>query len=310
MELIRGIHNLRPQHRGCVATIGAFDGVHRGHQTVLAALIAKGQELALPTTVVVFEPLPREFFAPMQAPPRLMSFREKFLALKALGIDRVLRVRFDERLRDMSAQDFVQKVFIDGLAAKYIVVGDDLRFGHNREGDFAFLQRCGEQAGFEVSDTQTLIEADDRISSSRIRGALQASDFGLAQQLLGQPYAISGRVVVGQQLGRTLGTPTANVQLRRIQAAMVGVYAVQVELADGRLKNGVANVGLRPTVGDLLNAILEVYILDFNESLYGQNIKVIFREKIRDEKKFSSLEELKENIQQDVVAAKKYFAAL
>ena len=308
MELIRGIHNLRPRHRGCVATIGAFDGVHRGHQAVLSALIAKGKALGLPTTVIIFEPLPREFFAPMQAPPRLMSFREKLLALKKLGIDRVLRVRFDDRLRDMQAMDFVQQILIDGLDAKYIVVGDDLHFGHNREGDFAFLQRCGEQAGFEVSDTKTLVEQDDRISSSRIRLALQDSDFDLAEQLLGEPYSISGRVVVGQQLGRTLGTPTANVQLRRLQTAMTGVYAVQVELADGRLVSGVANVGLRPTIGDLMKAILEVYLLGFSEDLYGQNIKVIFRHKIRDEKKFSSLEELKGNIQKDVAAAESYFA--
>ncbi|MGK0442364.1 MAG: riboflavin kinase/FMN adenylyltransferase [Pseudohongiellaceae bacterium] len=309
MELIRGIHNLRPQHQGCVATIGAFDGVHRGHQAVLAALREKGESLGLPTTVVLFEPLPREFFAPMQAPPRLMSFREKFLALKALGIDRVLRIRFDASCRDMEAEDFVQQVFIDGLAAKYIVVGDDLRFGHNRKGDFGLLQRMGAKEGFEVSDTQTLIAADDRVSSTRIRSALQASDFALAEQLLGSPYAISGRVMVGQQLGRTLGSPTANVQLRRLQTAITGVYAVRVALADGRVVNGVANVGLRPTVGDLVKAILEVYILDFNEDIYGQNISVIFRHKIRDEKKFSSLEELKEHIQKDIVAAKAYFTA-
>lgn len=307
MELIRGIHNLRPQHRGCVATIGAFDGVHLGHQAVLQGLIAKGKAMGLPTTVVVFEPLPREFFAPRQAPPRLMSFREKFLALKQLGIDRVLRVRFDAHCRDMGASEFVRQVFVDGLGAKYIVMGDDSHFGHNREGDFAFLKQYGAHAGFEVSDTQTLVADEQRISSSRIRKALQDSDFALAEQLLGRPYSITGRVILGQQLGRTLGSPTANVQLRRIQTAMSGVYAAQVHLRDGRRLNAVANVGTRPTVGDLIKAILEVHILDFKESLYGQNIEVIFRHKIRDEQKFASLEALKNQIHSDIDAAHAFF---
>ncbi|WP_019531172.1 bifunctional riboflavin kinase/FAD synthetase [Dasania marina] len=307
MELIRGIHNLRPRHRACVATIGAFDGVHRGHQAVLNALIAKGRDMGLPTTVVVFEPLPREFFAPRQAPPRLMSFREKFLALKQLGIDRILRVRFDAHCRDMDAGEFVQQVFVDGLAVKYIVVGDDLHFGHNREGDFAFLKEYGERVGFKVSDTQTLVADAQRISSSRIREALQASDFALAEQLLSRPYSITGRVILGQQLGRTLGSPTANVQLRRIQTAMSGVYAAQVRLRDGRLCNAVANVGTRPTVGDLIKAILEVHLLAFDELLYGQNIEVIFRHKIRDEQKFASLEALKTQIHSDIHAAQAFF---
>lgn len=307
MELIRGIHQLRPKHRGCVATIGAFDGVHLGHQSVLKGLIAKAKVLNLPTTVVVFEPLPREFFAPENAPPRLMNFREKFEALRALGIDRVLRIRFDERLRDMDAEDFIRKVFVEGLGAKYIVVGDDLRFGRNRYGDFNLLQQFGKTVGFEVSDINTFTITEERVSSSRIREALCESDFQLAERLLGAPYSISGRVMLGQQLGRQLGVPTANVHLQRIQAAMAGVYAVEINGLQGSPHIGVANVGLRPTVGDLVEPILEVHLLNFDANIYGKRIQVIFRHKLREEQKFASLEQLKAAIEQDIVAAKAYF---
>ena len=307
MELIRGIHQLRPRHRGCVATIGAFDGVHRGHQSVLNSLIKKGREFGLPTAVVIFEPLPREYFSPDQAPPRLMSFREKFEALRDLGVDRVLCIRFNDALRDMGAKEFSDRVFVNGLGVKFIVVGDDLRFGRDRAGGFNQLRELGKEIGFDVSESNTLTLTDDRVSSSRIRQALYDADFELAEELLGSPYSISGRVMLGQQLGRQLGVPTANVHLKRIQAAMAGVYAVEVEGIDGSVYKGVANVGLRPTVGDLLKPILEVNILDFSGDIYGKRIKVIFRHKLRDEMKFDSLELLKENIQKDIADARSYF---
>lgn len=307
MELIRGLHNLRPHHRGCVATIGAFDGVHHGHQVVLQQLIDKGRELGVPTTVVVFEPLPREYFSPGRAAPRLMSFRERFLAMRALGVDRMLRIRFDESFRRMSAMEFIRRVFVQGLAVKHIVVGDDLRFGHNRGGDFKVLQAAGQEYGFDVAPTPTVEIAGARASSTRIRQSLQESDFELAEALLGRPYSISGRVIVGQQLGRQLGVPTANLQLRRLRAPLAGVYAVEVHGVADRPLPGVANVGTRPTVGDLPRAILEVHILDFSGDLYRRNISVVFRHKLRDEHKFASLEALKAQILRDIQQGREYF---
>lgn len=310
MELIRGLHNLRARHLGCVATIGAFDGVHLGHQAVLRHVIEKSRELNLPSTVVVFEPLPREYFAPLQSPPRLMSFREKFEALKKLGIDRVLRIRFTAKFRDMGAVEFIKRVFVEGLDTKYIVVGDDLRFGRDRAGDFQLLQQLGKEFGFDVVATQTITETAERVSSTRIRQALQNADFALAEQLLGQPYTISGRVIVGQQLGRTIGICTANLQLRRIRSPLNGVFAVEVAgIEKGQLLKGVANVGTRPTVSDLPKAILEVHVLDFNGNLYNKPLTVIFRHKLRDEKKFASISELKENIENDIANARAFFAA-
>jgi riboflavin kinase/FMN adenylyltransferase len=292
-----------------VATIGAFDGVHEGPRKVLAALTAKGKELGLPTVVIVFEPLPREYFAPLEAPARLMSFREKFDAFRELGIDRVMRIPFNAAFREMGAEDFIQQIFVDGLKARYIAVGDDFHFGRDQGGDFSLLKRAGEKYGFNVVDTVTLSVAGDRVSSSRIRQALGADDFELAQQLLGRPYSMSGKVISGEKLGRKLGAPTANLQLRRLRAALSGEYAVEVNGLDGYSDSikGVANIGTRPTVDDSLKAVLEVHLFDFDENIYGKNISVIFRKKIRQEKKFSSIEELKTNIHNDIEVGKKFF---
>jgi riboflavin kinase/FMN adenylyltransferase len=309
MELIRGLHNLRPRHRGCVTTIGAFDGVHYGHQAVLQRLIDSGREIGLPTTVVVFEPLPREFFAPQQAPARLMSFREKFNAFKALGVDRVLRIRFTEILREMDASEFVRRVFVDGLGAKHIIIGDDLRFGRNRGGNFDLLREIGLKDGFTVEATETLTIGEERVSSTRIRKALEAIDFDLASSLLGRPFSISGKVMVGQQLGRQLGAPTANLELHRLRSPLSGVFAVDA-IIDQKTVHGVANVGTRPTVGDGLKAILEVHLLDFDSDIYGKNIEVVFRKKIRDEKKFESIDDLKQQIHHDFDTGRQYFASV
>src|SRR5690554_1767815 len=306
MELIRGLHNIHPRHRGCVATIGAFDGVHLGHQTVFAKLNEKARELNLPSLVITLEPLPREFFAPKKAPARVMSFREKYVALKEQGIDRVLRVHFTRELSMVSAEDFISDIFHDKLDIKFVVVGDDLRFGHERRGDFNLIKRMGGQLGFGVSDTNTLTDGGERVSSTRIRKALENADFALAEDLLGRPYSITGKVIYGQQLGRTIGVPTANLQLHRIKAALSGVYAVEVNLA-GKLYPGVANVGTRPTINDSLKAILEVHLLDFKQNIYGKTLEVIFRKKIRDEQKFASLELLKSAIENDIATAKTYF---
>jgi len=306
MELIRGLTNLRPRHRECVTTIGAFDGVHLGHRAVLQQLIDKGLALGLPTVVVLFEPLPREFFAPQQAPSRLMSFREKFLALKALGIDRVLRIRFTESFSGLDPEVFIQQVFVQGLASRYVIVGDDFRFGHHRTGTFDVLKQAGRDHGFEVVPTATFEIASERVSSTRIRQALESSHFELAESLLGKPYSISGKVTVGRQLGRTLDAATANVEPNRIRVALSGVYAVAVVIGE-QTYSGVANVGTRPTVNSRQKAILEVHILDFNRDIYGERITVIFRQKIRDEKKFDSLEALKAGIHRDFVEGRAYF---
>lgn len=307
MELIRGLHNIRPRHRGCVATIGAFDGVHRGHQAVLNKLKEKAKELGLPSLVITLEPLPREYFAPKQAPARVMSFREKYYALREQGIDRVLMVHFNKELSLVSAEDFISDIFHGRLDIKYMVVGDDLRFGHERRGDFSLLRRMGAEFGFGVSDTQTLLNGEDRVSSTRIRKALENSNFDLAESLLGRPYTMIGRVVYGQQLGRTIGVPTANLQLRRVKSALSGVYAVEAKLGD-RVIQGVANVGTRPTIDDGLKAILEVHLLDFSETIYGKLLQVSFLKKLREEKKFPSFDVLKEAIYNDIAEAKQFFA--
>lgn len=304
MELIRGLHNLRPRHRDCVVTIGAFDGVHLGHQAVVRHLLDKSRELGVPSLVVVFEPLPREYFAPLRAPARLMSFREKFFAMRALGVDRLLRVRFNESLRAMSAQQFLDDIFVSGLGVRYVVLGDDFRFGNDREGDLEFIRQQGPRCGYEARPTPTLAIDGERVSSTRIREALASADFAEAERLLGRPYSISGKVVYGRQLGQVLGTPTANLKLHRLRAPLSGVYVVEVSGAGLACAAGVANVGVRPTVGNSIEANLEVHLLDREITLYGQHIEVTFRHKLRAEQKFGSLDELRENIARDIENAR------
>jgi len=307
MELIRGLHNLRPRHRGCVATIGAFDGVHLGHQAVISHLQEKAAELELPSTVIVFEPLPREYFSPIKAPARIMSFREKFQAMSQLGVDRLLRIRFNEQLRGMSAKSFVEEVFVAGLGVRYVVLGDDFRFGNDRQGDVHFIKEQGQYHGYDAGPTPTREWQGDRVSSTRIRDALETADFSRAEIMLGRPYSISGKVIYGRQLGQTIGTPTANLELRRLRAPLSGVYAVEVSGAGLENAVGVANVGVRPTVDESIKANLEVHLLDREIRLYGQHIEVSFRHKLRDEIKFDSLDELKSNIARDIATTRAWF---
>jgi len=308
MELIRGLHNLRPRHHGCVATIGAFDGVHLGHQAVIRHLLAKSEELGVPSLIIVFEPLPREYFAPLQAPARIMSFWEKCRALDKLGVDRLLRIRFDEQFREMSAQSFVDDIFVAGLGVRYVVLGDDFRFGADRQGDIEFIRAQGLRHGFEAGSTATFTIAGERVSSTRIRQALELADFQTAEALLGRPYSISGRVIQGRQLGRLIGAPTANLELRRLRAPLSGVYVVEVTGAGLQAAPGVANVGVRPTVDDSIKANLEVHVLDRNIDLYGRHIEVTFRHKLREEMKFGSVEELRDNIARDIGHTRAWFA--
>jgi len=300
MELIRGLHNMRPRHRGCVLTIGAFDGVHLGHQAVIMHLLDKSRELGVPSLVIVFEPLPREYFSPLEAPARIMSFREKFFAMRDLGVDRLLRVQFKDSLRAMSAQQFLDDIFVAGLGVRYVVLGDDFRFGNDRQGDLEFIRQQGPRHGYEARPTPTFSIDGERVSSTRIREALEAADFAVAQRLLGRPYSISGKVVYGRQLGHTLGAPTANLQLDRLRAPLAGVYVVEVSGAGLAGAAGVANVGVRPTVDDSIRANLEVHLLDREVALYGQHIEVTFRHRLRAEQKFGSVDELRENIARDI----------
>lgn len=315
-ELIRGLHNLRPRHRDCVATIGSFDGVHLGHRAIIAQLRQRAAEQGVPSVVIVFEPQPHEFFSGEKAPARLMRFKEKVLSLFEAGVDRVLCLQFNDRLRSLGAEAFVREVLVDGLAIRHLVVGDDFRFGCDRSGDYRLLQKIGAGAGFTVEDTATVEIEGKRVSSTRIRAALEAGDFELAAALLGKPYRITGRVAPGRALGRQLGAPTANVRLHRYRSPLVGVYTVRTratdgsELAPGRqVIDGVANVGFRPTVeGEGAQPLLEVNLFDFSGDLYGRELAVEFCHKLRDEEKFDSLEILKARIAQDIEDAKVWFA--
>lgn len=306
-EFIRGLHNLRPEHKGCVATIGSFDGVHLGHQAILRQLIQVAREKNLPAVVIVFEPQPHEFFAGDKAPARLMRMREKLEALWAAGVDKVLCLHFNQELRSLSAEQFIDRVLVQGLAIKHLVVGDDFRFGCDRKGDFALLQIKGAELGFEVTDTHTLEIDGKRVSSTRIRHLLEAGDFAEAEKLLGKPYGIYGRVVYGKQLGRQLGVPTANVDLRRYRSPLHGVFAVTAIFKDGTQVQGVANIGVRPTVNGLKKPLLEVHLFNFSRDIYGVVIDVVFRHKLRDEQKFASLDELKAQLQTDISQAKAFF---
>lgn len=305
MELIRGLHNLRDKHRGCVATIGNFDGVHLGHRQVLAQVLKKGTELGLPTVAIIFEPQPREFFSGDQAPPRLTRFDEKVRLLRDQGVDRVLCLTFNERLRSMTADEFVHDLLLKGLAVKHFVVGDDFRFGCDRSGDYNMLRQSGERYGFSVVNTETFDVAGERVSSSRIRRALQHNELTLAEQLLGRPYRVTGRVMHGQKLGRQLGVPTANVRMHRFPCPLTGVYAVTVS-GDGVTGQGVCNVGMRPTVNGK-QPVLEAHLFDFDGDLYGQLLSVEFKAFIRPEQKFEGLDKLKQQIDSDIQEVREYF---
>lgn len=306
MELIRGIYNLRSAHRGCVATIGSFDGVHLGHQAVLRQLAEKAAEFGVPAVVIIFEPLPREYFAAKDAPPRLTRLREKLLALRQYAVDRVLCLRFDARLAAMSAQEFVERILVQGLAVSYVVLGDDFHFGKDRKGNLAMLQAAGRTYGFRVVHMHTFEIDGERVSSTRVRQALQRGDLATAEKLLGRRYALCGRVRRGDRLGRTLGYPTANLRLGRPLPPVHGIFAVEVLGLEREPLAGVASIGNRPTVGGDEHR-LEVYLFDFNQDIYGRYLQVELRHKIRDEARFGSLAELKTQIACDVAAAKAYF---
>lgn len=312
MQLIRHLHNLKniQFNQGSVLAIGNFDGVHLGHQQILNRLRQKSLELQLPSVVMIFEPQPKEFFAlqqntPSPSPARLMSLRDKLCAFAKMGIDFVLCIRFDQQFASLPPQQFIQQLLIEKLNIRYLSVGDDFCFGHQRSGNFSVLKSASAQYGFilENSDSHRLGEL--RISSSAVRNALQNNDLKQAAALLGKPYSICGKVVHGNKLGRTIGFPTANIMLKRMVTPIQGVYAVQVQI-EQQCFNGIANVGNRPTINGT-KPLLEVHIFNFTQPIYGKVIEVDFLHKIRAEIKFASFPELQQQIQRDVVAAKDFF---
>ncbi|UTA47341.1 bifunctional riboflavin kinase/FAD synthetase [Simiduia sp. 21SJ11W-1] len=308
-SFVHGLHNVRAVHRGGVLTIGSFDGVHRGHQAMLASVIEAARARGVPAVAMTFEPQPHEYFSGERAPARLMRLRDKVLALYEVGIDVVVCLPFNAKLQHLTAHQFVQQVLVDGLAISALVIGDDFRFGCDRLGDFAFLQAAGAEAGFSVRNTPTFSEGGERVSSTRIREVLEQGDLQMAAQLLGRPYQMTGRVVQGKQLGRTIGVPTANVHLHRYRSPLAGVFAVRCEV-DGSSYIGVANVGVRPTVEEGAKPILEVHLFDFKRDIYGKNLCVSFCKKLRDEQKFESLAQLQAQIHADIAAGKSFFNEL
>ncbi|MHC9510193.1 bifunctional riboflavin kinase/FAD synthetase [Kangiella sp. M94] len=309
MRLFRGLYSCPSSlfAQGSVATIGNFDGVHLGHQAIIQRLTVKAKALSVPSVVIVFEPHPQEFFRPDAAPARLFKLTDKLLALKDMGVDYVLCLRFNLELAELSAPDFIRRVLVETLQVKHLFIGDDFKFGYQRQGDFALLKQAGH---FPVEANQTVVqEIDDgdvRISSSLVRQAIANSDFARAEKLLGRPYRFRGRVAHGDKQGRTIGIPTANIALKRVKSPLQGVYAVKVLGVGGKVMNGVANVGKKPTLNEREER-LEVHLLDFNGDVYGQHLTIEPITKIRDEQKFSGKDELIEQINRDIEKARMLF---
>ncbi len=305
MQLFRGTPTR--SDRPIALTIGNFDGVHRGHEAMVARLKAAARERGLPAAVMTFEPHPREFFAPDQAPARLTPLRDKVDRLRELGVDRVYVCRFDAAFASQSPEDFVARVLGTGLGVRWLQVGDDFRFGARRAGDLALLQRLGPGLGMTVEPMQTVEVSGQRASSTAVREALARGDLGAATDLLGRPYAISGRIVGGDRIGRELGFPTANVRMRLNRPPLFGIYAVEVQgLASGAWP-GAASLGVRPTVTDANRATLEVFLLDFDGDVYGRRVRVDFLHKLRDEAKYDTLDALKVQIGRDVDDTRAFF---
>jgi len=288
-------------------TIGNFDGVHLGHRAMIARLQEVASRQALPVAVMTFEPQPQEFFAPDQAPARLTSLHEKLEYLRDCGVDRTYVCRFDFAFAQLSANEFVSRLLHDGLEVRWLLVGDDFRFGARRAGDFALLKSLALPAGFEVEAMTSVVVAGERVSSTAIRGRLEEGDLIGAQQLLGRPYSIAGRVVDGDKLGAKIGYPTANVQLKRAKAPLSGIFVVEVDGLGAQPWPGVASLGVRPTVKERGRPTLEVHLFDFDGRIYGRRIGVRFLQKLRDEQKFANLDSLVAQMDRDAAVARNYF---
>ncbi|GAA0197624.1 bifunctional riboflavin kinase/FAD synthetase [Kangiella japonica] len=319
MRLLRGLYNCPKAlfQQGCVATIGNFDGVHLGHQTIIERLTRKAKDFNLPSVVIVFEPHPQEYFRPEKAPARLFKLTDKVKALEALGVDYVLCFRFNQEFAELTAEAFIQRVLIDVLNVQHLFIGDDFRFGYKRQGDFEMLKSRG-SGRFSVEANQSVtLEVNDkslRVSSSLVREAVANNQFQLAERYLNKPFQIEGKVSHGDKQGRQIGFATANIPLKRLKSPLKGVYAVWVYGISASLVHGkghkrwaaVANIGNKPTLKQSPER-LEVHLLDFAGDLYGERLRVEPIAKLRDEKKFASLDELKAQIAADTESAKDHF---
>ena len=303
MELVRGLHNISRTPEGCVLTVGNYDGVHLGHQKMIGVLKRRAAELRSTATVLVFEPSSREFIDPEGAPPRLTRWREKFLALAAQGVDRLVTLRFDEYVREMTPECFVDELIVAALGTRHIVVGNDFRYGCNAGGTIDSLRAAGEAHGFGVEQIAPFVFDGVRVSSTAVRERLSQSDFAGAKRLLGRPYRMLGRVIHGRELGRRLGFPTANLRLMRRKPPVRGVMAVRVFGIEPEALIAVASLGTRPTV-DGTEMLLEVHVFDFAGDLYGREIEVEFVAKLRDEVKFDSLDALTVQMKADAAQAR------
>ncbi|KTC69929.1 riboflavin biosynthesis protein RibF (riboflavin kinase/FMN adenylyltransferase) [Legionella birminghamensis] len=306
MKVLAGLHHF-PSDMGCVATIGNFDGVHLGHQAILQKLQEKSRELNLPSVILTFEPQPAEFFLGKDAFARLSSLREKIEIFSKYGIDYVCRLKFNQDMASMTAEAFANTCLLDLLQLRYLIVGSDFQFGANRQGNALLLSDYFKAAHRELEIFPDFEVSGQRVSSTRIRNLLREGMLGQAAKLLGRTYSICGRVVIGNRQGCKWGIPTANIALHRKSPPFTGVFFVKVRRSNGKIYNGVANLGIRPTV-DGTKTVLEVHLLNFKENLYTERLQVFFLHKLRDEIKFPNLDELIHQIKNDIVAAEHYFS--
>lgn len=307
MEFVRGLQGLKPEHRGAAITIGSFDGIHLGHGALIASTCGIAKQLARPAMMLTFEPLPREFLVPQDPPARLTDFRERLRLLERSDLDYVCALRFDQKLRSLTGDEFVA-LLTERFGASAVVVGQDFRFGRGGAGSIGLLRAAAEAGRFALELVPSVCIEDTRVSSSGVRAALAAGDFGKARDLLGRTYSMRGRVVRGEQLGRRLGYPTANIRMRRRKLAVTGIFAVRVRGADPGNSHtplaAVASLGVRPTIGGTV-PLLEVHIFDYSGTLYGRELDVEFVAKIRDEEKFESLDALVQQMNRDAAEARR-----
>lgn len=300
--------SLRPVAGRQALTVGNFDGVHLGHRAMLERTVAASGALGVRSCVLTFEPHAREFFAPERSPARLTRLRDKLELFAGAGIERAHVARFDARLAGVGAERFVDDMLLQGLGAAWLLVGRDFRFGARRAGDFALLERMARERGFALEAMPDVLHDGARVSSSGVRDALAAGDLARAARLLGRRYTMSGRVAHGEQLGRQLGFPTANIVLRR-RPPLSGVFVVEAELEETHARlRGAASIGRRPTVRENAPPLLEVHLLDFDAPIYGRHLRVTFLEKLRDEARYEGLEALRAAIARDVNRTREYFA--
>ena len=311
MKVFRGLPNAASR-APCALTIGNFDGVHRGHQALLARVRAAATDLGVEAAVMTFEPHPREFFArmagdPSKAPARIANLRDKLQSLSNAGVDRTIVEHFNARFAAMPAQDFIDKVLVQGLHVKWLMVGDDFCFGARRAGNVQTLMDAGQRCGFQVETLPPVLNGGTRISSSAVRAALAAGDFMRAGQLLGRPYTISGHVIHGKKLGRSLGFPTLNLLIRHKRPALSGIFVVRVHGLGSAPLAGVASLGLRPTVDDSGRVLLETHLFDYSGDCYGKLVRIEFLQKLRDEEKYADLPSLTAAIEGDARRARAWF---